>query len=135
MDMSTHTRQPQHTSFLCTSCREELNLINTFQGDTNTHTGPTALLFVSAPFDDSVPTSSESDSSVLTQPTDRPTATIIAPASVVLSPEWPWDSCRVLQHAYEFSDISVVLDSSICKLSSYETGDDSTTMQHHAVSM
>ena len=55
------------------------------------HAGPTVLQFVSAPFDSPLPTTSGSDYDVPTQLTDRPAATIIAPATVVLSPELQWD--------------------------------------------
>ena len=121
--------------FLCTSCRDELNLVDAFQGEIDTHAGPTPLPFVTGSFDAPVPTTSESDSDVPTQPTDRPAATIIAPASVVLSPKRRWDSRGVPQHVYKFGDVSVVLDSSLRKLGSYETEDDGMMIQHHALFM
>ena len=134
--VNPYAPNPAHI-FLCTSCREELNLVGTFQGEIDTHAaaGPTPLLFVPGPFGAPVPMTSESDSDVLTQPTDRPAATTIAPASVVLSPKRRWDSNGVLQHVYEFGDVSVMLNSRTHKLGSYETDDDGMMIQHHAVFM
>ena len=96
---------------------------------------PTPLPFITDSFGAPVPTTSESDSDVPTQPTDCPAAATIAPASVVLSPKRRLDSFGVLQHMYEFGDVSVVLDSSARKLGSYETDDDGTMIRHRTVPM
>ena len=129
--MSTRMRRPH--LFCAPHVATSSTLVDMFQGEINTHAGPTPLLFVTCSFDAPVPTTSESDSDVPTQPTDRPAATIIAPAPVVLLLKQRWDLRGVLQHVYEFSDVSVMLDSSTRKLGSYETDDDGTMMQHHAV--
>ena len=105
---------PTHI-FLCATCHTNLNLDNTFRGEVGTLTSLPPLPPISAGTDaepHSMMSASESD--ILPKPPDYPIATIIALLSMMLSPKVTFNKDGRQQHAYKFSDVSIVLDLAVC---------------------
>ena len=74
--------------------------------------GTDAESSTSSAFADALPT--------LPKPPHRPTATIIAPASMILTPRLACSEDGAFQHVFDFGDVSIVLDPFTRKHGSYD---------------
>jgi hypothetical protein len=115
--VNPYTQSPTHI-FVCTTCRDKLNLSSAFDGTYTNRIGPTPL-----------PTNPPNPSS-----TDaiRPTCTIISPAEKPLIPSSTTLTSDGLQQTYTFGDVSLILAHNVNR-GLHVTGTDGTMYQRHEI--